>query len=49
MENLIKILAMYLLHSFHMAPHYGGLHLRNANQQNEVYPVKCIVQSIRGN
>jgi len=38
-----------LFHSFHTAPHSGGLHLRNANQQNEVSPVQRTVQSIRGN
>jgi len=26
-----------LFHSFHMVPHSAGLHLRNANPQNEVY------------
>jgi len=38
-----------LFHSFHTASHSGGLHLRNANQQNEVSPIQRIVQSIRKN
>ena len=49
MSSVVMTEVADLFHSFHMVPHSGGLHLRNANQQNEVSPVQCIVQSIREN